>query len=315
METKSNHTLVGGVVLVLLVALLFFVMWLARIGGGEKKPYDLFFKQSVSGLAVGSVVTFSGVPVGEVKKIALVPESPEFVRVRILIDEDVPILQGTTASIASIGFTGVAQINLDGAVRGAPPITAIGPEGVPVIPTRPGALGELLSNAPQLLERLTTLTERLGQLLSDKNQASIASILASTERISRSLADRSPEIAAALADARVTIRQAGIAAEEFGKLAGTTNQLLNEDGKPLVADLRRTVANAERTLAAIETVVNDAKPGIQTLSKQTVPEIGQLVIELRQMSESLGAVAAKIDQDPRSALLGGRKLPDYEPAK
>ena len=315
METKSNHTLVGGVVLILLVALLFFVMWLARIGGGEKKPYDLFFKQSVSGLAVGSVVTFSGVPVGEVKKIALVPESPEFVRVRILIDEDVPILQGTTASIASIGFTGVAQINLDGAVRGAPPITAIGPEGVPVIPTRPGVLGELLSNAPQLLERLTTLTERLGQLLSDKNQASIASILASTERISRSLADRSPEIAAALADARVTIRQAGAAAEEFGKLAGTTNQLLNEDGKPLVADLRRTVGNAERTLAAIETVVNDAKPGIQTLSKQTVPEIGQLVIELRQMSESLGAVAAKIDQDPRSALLGGRKLPDYEPAK
>lgn len=315
METKSNHTLVGGVVLVLLVALLFFVMWLARIGGGEKKPYDLFFKQSVSGLAVGSVVTFSGVPVGEVKKIALVPESPEFVRVRILIDEDVPILQGTTATIASIGFTGVAQINLDGAVRGAPPITAIGPQGVPVIPTRPGALGELLSNAPQLLERLTTLTERLGQLLSDKNQASIASILASTERISRSLADRSPEIAAALADARVTIRQAGIAAEEFGKLAGTTNQLLNEDGKPLVADLRRTVANAERTLAAIETVVNDAKPGIQTLSKQTVPEIGQLVIELRQMSESLGAVAAKIDQDPKAALLGGRKLPDYEPAK
>jgi len=315
METKSNHTLVGGVVLILLVALLFFVMWLARVGGGEKKPYDLFFKQSVQGLAVGSVVTFSGVPVGEVKKIALVPESPEFVRVRILIDEDVPILQGTTATIASIGFTGVAQINLDGAVRGAPPITAIGPQGVPVIPTRPGALGELLSNAPQLLERLTTLTERLGQLLSDKNQASIASILANTDRISRSLADRSPEIAAALADARVTIRQAGIAAEEFGKLAGTTNQLLNEDGKPLVADLRRTVANAERTLAAIETVVNDAKPGIQTLSKQTVPEIGQLVIELRQMSESLGAVAAKIDQDPKAALLGGRKLPDYEPAK
>lgn len=315
METKSNHTLVGGVVLVLLIALMFFIMWLARVGGGEKKPYDVYFKQSVQGLAVGSGVTFSGVPVGEVKKIALVPESPEFVRVRIMIDDEVPILQGTTATIASIGFTGVSQINLDGAVKGAPPITAIGPEGVPVIPTRPGVLGELLSNAPQLLDRLTTLTERLGQLLSDKNQASIASILASTERISRSLADRSPEIAAALADARITIRQAGIAAEEFGKLAGTTNQLLNEDGKPLVADLRRTVGNADRTLAAIESAANDAKPGIQAFSKQTMPEIGQLVVELRQISESLGAVAAKIDEDPKSALLGGRKLPDYEPAK
>src|SRR3546814_16620005 len=68
-----------------------------------------------------------------------------------------------------------------------------GPEGVPVIPAKPGALGELLNSAPQLLERLTTLTERLTQLLSDRNQASIAGILDSTNRISRQLANRSED--------------------------------------------------------------------------------------------------------------------------
>src|SRR3546814_20044098 len=76
------------------------------------------------------------------------------------------------------------------------------PDGVPVIPTKPGALGELLNNAPLLLERLTPLTERLTELLSDRNQASIAGILDNGEDLTKALADRGPEIAAKLAQTR-----------------------------------------------------------------------------------------------------------------
>src|SRR3546814_16202595 len=86
---------------------------------------------------------------------------------------------------------------------GAPPIAcpldnirSACPDGVPVIPTKPGALGELLNNAPLLLERLTTLTERLTDLLSDRNQASIAGILDNVEDLTTAFAERGPEIAA-----------------------------------------------------------------------------------------------------------------------
>lgn len=315
MENKSNYVIVGSTVVALLVVVAVAIMWLARMGGGDTREYDIFFRQSVAGLNIGSGVTFSGVPVGQVKEVSLMPESPEFVRVRVSVKDDVPILQGTTATIAGVGFTGVSQINLDGAIKGAPPIVDDGPAGRPVIPTKPGALGELLSNAPQLLERLTTLTERLGQLLSDRNQASIAGILANTQRISEALADRSPEIAQTLADARVAIQQAGNAAEEFGKLAATTDALLGSDGRAAMAELRRTLTTANQTLLSIDASVKDAQPGIQAFSKQTMPQIGQLVVELRQMSQSLGAVAARLDENPSSALLGGRKLPDYEPRR
>ena len=313
MENKSNYILVGTTVLALLLATVIFIVWMARIGGTDKKEYDIFFKQAVSGLARGSAVDFSGVPVGEVKTIALMPDTPEFVRVRIAVNEDVPILHGTTASISSVGFTGVSQISLDGAIRGAPPIVEPGPEGKPVIPAKPGALGELLNNAPQLLERLTTLTERLTELLSDRNQASIAGILDNTNRISRELANRSPDIAETLAQARIAIKQAGDAAEQMGKLADTTNQIMSEDGKPLVAELRRTVQQANATLATIDTTMKGAQPGLQAFSKQTLPQIGELVVELRDMSASLNAVANRVNQNPNSLLFGGRKLPDYEP--
>ncbi len=313
MENKSNYILVGTTVLALLLATVIFIVWMARIGGGEKKEYDVFFNQSVSGLARGSGVAFSGVPVGEVKNIALLPNTPEFVRVRISVNDDVPILQGTTASIEGIGFTGVSQIALDGAIRGAPPIVEPGPEGRPVIPAKPGALGELLNNAPQLLERLTTLTERLTQLLSDHNQASIAGILENTNRISRELANHSPEITQTLIEARVAIKQAGDAAEQMGKLASTTNELMNEDGKPLVADLRRAVKQADHTLATIDTTMKGAQPSLQAFSKQTLPQVGELVVELRDMSSSLNAIANRVNRNPNSVIFGGPKLPDYEP--
>jgi phospholipid/cholesterol/gamma-HCH transport system substrate-binding protein len=319
METRSNHILVGGVVLALLVAVLAFIIWLSQASAEDNNEYDVFFKQAVDGLARGSAVTFSGVPVGQVASISLQPETPEFVRVRITVRADTPILQGTTATIQGVGFTGVSQIQLDGAVRGSRPITCPSenptsqcPYGVPVIPTKPGALGQLLNSAPELLERVSTLTERLTELLSDRNQASIAGILDNVEEISRSLADRGPEIAATLAEARVALRQAGNAADQFGRVANTTDRLLNRDARPLISDLRSTIRQAETSLANVDALVGDARPGVQALTKQTLPEVGQLVRDLRATSASLRAVTEKVEQGGAGALIGGNKLPDYE---
>ena len=171
------------------------------------------------------------------------------------------------------------------------------------------AKAELLNSAPQLLQNLSALTEKLTQLLSDRNQTSIAGILANTQKISKSLADRAPEIAAALAEARVAIRQAGGAADQIGKLAGK----VNTQADPLLANLNHAVAQADKTLSNLNTVLTEARPGVQAFSKTTIPEVGQLVKDLRAMTESLGAVAAKVDQNPAAAILGGRKLPDYNP--
>ena len=308
METRSNHILVGGVVLALLLALAAFLVWLSGVSGAKSKPYDIFFKQSVEGLSKGGSVSFSGVPSGQIEDIALWKDNPEFVRVRVAVKEETPILQGTTATIQG-SFTGPSTIILDGAVKGAPPITDIGPAGVPVIPTKPGGLGALLSSAPQLLERLSTLTERLTELLSDKNQASIASILANTNRLTDVLADQGPEIRATLQQTRVTIQQAGNAVEKIGNLAGT----LDGETGPLVTDLRATIASAKRSMDTLDVTLKDARPGVQAFSKETLPEISQLVRDLRVMSESLSAVATKIDQGGAASILGSPKLPDYKP--
>ena len=56
METKSNYVVVGAITLLLLALLAAFTVWLSRAGEGSKKEYDIFFQQSVNGLAKGSGV-------------------------------------------------------------------------------------------------------------------------------------------------------------------------------------------------------------------------------------------------------------------
>ncbi|MGZ8282721.1 MAG: MlaD family protein [Allosphingosinicella sp.] len=327
METRSNQILVGSIVLGLIAALAVFIVWLSQLGEGGEKVYDVFFQQSVEGLAKGSAVTFRGVPVGGIRSINLEPASPQFIRVRISVNEDTPVLEGTTATIRGVGFTGVSQIQLD------PPEPEPGqpaverreircpeqnpesecPYGYPVIPTRPGALGQLLNTAPELLERVSALTERLTELFSDRNQDSIAGILDNVEVVSRNLAERSPEIAASLAEARVAIAQAGAAAERFGQLAGSTETMLNEEGRPLINDLRSTIRSAERSMTSLDAVLSDARPGVQAFSNQTLPEVGQLVRDLRATSDSLREVTDRLNQQGVGGVMSGQRLPDYEP--
>jgi len=294
---------------------LLFIVWLAGLSNKATKCYDIYFNQAVGGLNKGSNVTFSGVPVGQVKKISLLPNRPEFVWVRIDVDEQTPVLQGTTAQIKGVGFTGVSEIQLDGAVKGAPPITQPGPQGCAVVPSATGGLGALLNSAPELIERIQRLTERLTELLSDKNQNSIADILENLDRTTKVLADRAPDLADAIADARVAARNAGVAAQKFGVLADSTNQLINEQGKPAAEDLRKSIASIQQAADNLNAMISDARPGVQNFSKSTLPEANRMVRDLRELTQSLNGFTERLNQSGIGGSLGPEKLPDYKPGK
>ncbi|MEN9931746.1 MAG: hypothetical protein RIS17_319, partial [Pseudomonadota bacterium] len=242
MENRSNYVIVGSVGLAMIVGIFVMVLWLARVQGGDAQRFDILFKQSVSGLAVGSPVQFNGVTVGKISDIQLLPARPEFVRVRISIKEDVPVLQGTTAGVEGVGFTGVSQIQLQGAIQGAPPIDAPGPYGVPLIPPRTGGLNDLLATAPQVLSNVSRLTERLNDVLKDENRAALSGILKNADIATATLAKSGPDLAAALAEARNTMTAATATLQRIEALAASGQTLVDSDLKPMAADLRRTAA-------------------------------------------------------------------------
>jgi phospholipid/cholesterol/gamma-HCH transport system substrate-binding protein len=272
-------------------------------------------RPAVENLNKGSNVSFSGVPVGQVQKISLLPNRPEFVWVRVEVDNETPVLQGTTAQIKGVGFTGVSEIQLDGAVRGSPPIQQVGPQGCPVIPATAGGLGALLNSAPELLQRIQRLTERLTELLSDKNQNAIADILENIDRTSKVLADRAPEMADAVVQVRIAAHNAGLAAGNIAALSENTNRLVTEQGQPAAQDLRKAIASVQQATDNLNAMITDARPGVQNFSKSTLPEANRLVHDLRDLTQSLQQVSDKVNQQGIGGALGPAKLPEYKPGK
>jgi phospholipid/cholesterol/gamma-HCH transport system substrate-binding protein len=315
METRSNYVMVGAVTLAMLAGLLLFTVWIAGLSNKQTKCFDVYFAQGVSGLNKGSAVSFSGVPVGQVSKISLLPNRPEFVWVRIEVDDETPVLQGTTAEIKGVGFTGVSEIQLSGAVKGARPITQPGPQGCPVVPASSGGLGALLNSAPELIDRIQRLTERLTELLNDQNQNAIADILENVRDTTVVLRKRAPELADAMADARIAARNAGIAAQRIAILTDNTNKLVVEQGQPAAEDLRRAIASVDRAANNLDSMISDARPGLQNLSKSTLPEANRLIRDMRELSQTLRGVSERVEQNGVGGTLGPKQLPDYKPRK
>ena len=312
METRANHVWVGVVTLAMLALLAAFIIWIARLGETNQREFDIFFKQSVDGLSKGSSVTFSGVPVGQVKDIELWTKDPSFVRVRIAVKDDVPILIGTTATMQS-GFTGTSNIQLEGATRGAPPISEKGPEGVPVIPTKRGGLGELLNSAPVLLERLATLTERLTMVFSDKNQAAIEHILSNTDRMTGSLANAAPQVEKTLVELQDTLGEAKLALAQFQQAAGSADALINGDGKQMVKQFNQSLASIDKASKELQGLISDTRPAVRRLSDNTIPEAEAAIRDLRATTKTLREMTERLNDQGAGAVLGGQKLPDYKP--
>ena len=315
METRSNYVMVGAVTVALLVGVLLFIVWLAGLSNKQTKCYDIYFAQAVGGLNKGSNVTFSGVPVGQIEKISLLPSRPEFVWVRIEVDEQTPVLQGTSAQIKGVGFTGVSEIQLDGAARGSPPITQIGPQGCPVLPATSGGLGALLNSAPELIDRIQRLTERLTELLSDKNQNAIADILENIDVTTKVIRERAPELGDTIKEIRLASHNAAIAANNVAALSDSTNRLVNDQGKPAMENLNKAIVSARQAADNLDAIISDARPGVQNFSKSTLPEANKLVRDLRQLSQSLQDVSNRVNQQGIGGALGPDKLPDYKPGK
>src|SRR5438309_2786652 len=307
--------MVGAVTVALLAGTLLFIVWLAGLSNKATKCYDIYFAQGVGGLNKGSNVSFAGVPVGQVTKISLLPNRPEFVWVRVDVDDQTPVLPGTSAQIHGVGFTGVSEIQLTGAERGKAPIEQVGPQGCPVIPATSGGISALLNSAPELIDRIQKLTERLTELLSDKNQNSISDILENIDVTTQQLRAHAPELGDTIGEIKTASHNAGVAANNVAQLTDNTNRLVNEQGRPALQNLNKAIVSAQQAADNLNAMITDARPGVQNFTKSTLPEANKLVHDLRELSQSLQAVSNRVNQQGIGGTLGPEKLPDYKPGK
>ena len=135
MENRSHALMAGIFTLVLLAAAAVVAIWIGR-DRTQLQPYEIVSATAVSGLNSQSTVRYQGVPVGKVQSLALNPDKPGQVRIRIGVAPSTPITESTWAELGVQGVTGLANVELrdDGSSLKRLTSTAAEPAAIPLRP-------------------------------------------------------------------------------------------------------------------------------------------------------------------------------------
>lgn len=154
METTLSHEIKVGIFAA--VGLLLFCLSIILLGGDKyffRSSYDLKVRMpQVQGLGRGSVVSLTGVPVGNVEKIDFVPQSSE-VEITLSLQRNVQnrITEGSMASVKTQGALGDKYIYIEPG-----PITAM--------PLKDGAL-LVTDKTPDFLDIIASKGAEMGEVV------------------------------------------------------------------------------------------------------------------------------------------------------
>ncbi len=336
METRASYLIVGLFVVVLGAALVGFAVWLTQ---GQLNAavarYDIRFDGSVSGLQVGSSVSYSGVPVGEVSAVSIDPADIERVLVTIEIPENVPVLDGTMATLQLQGITGAVAVLLSGGTQGAAPLRAGAGQTNPEIPSRPSQLAQLLDETPDLVTDLSTVVNRAAAILSPQNQAALTATLENLALVSGGLADRMADIQTVLNDAAGTmgsVRDASVslartAAQVEKDLNAVTNETLEtlealtsaaqrvdslvgnngEDLSALIADARAATGDVAAMAQEVRRLTEQNSEPLLEFTTGTLVELTTFLAEARGLIAGLNRVTTQVERNPAGFLFGNQQ--------
>ncbi len=281
METKANYVAVGGFVLICMLGLVVTLLWLA--GAQYSQEYVYFqtsFKGPVTGLGDGTTVRYNGIDVGHVTELKFDPNDPQKVIAKLQLKPDLHIRQDSEASIESEGLTGGSYVEVSGGTKKSPELTAP-PGQIPVIRSSPSTLQQLVQSAPQLVAKLNVAADRVNDILNDKNRKTFGDILSNLDTTTSTLARRSGDIDATLAN--------------FSQVSRTLAQASTKIG-PTLADADDGVKKFAKLSADADAFVNGEGLG----------QLSDLLRETSGLVTSLTRLSNELDRQPTKLLFGDR---------
>ncbi len=305
METRANYTAVGAFVLALAAAVFVFVIWLAKVQFDKAiQPYYIMVTGTVTGLVEGGPVRYRGVNVGTVSDIRINPENVEEVRLTIEVPEDTPIKTDAVASLEPVGVTGGVYVEIQGGSKDAP-LLREKVSGIPVIASRPSSIAAVLSKAPEVLENLMTISNRLTLLLNDDNQKAIGTLLANLAQASGNANDTMRNANLLIVDLR---RQADTLSKQAEVLMVTANDTVGKVGRDttvITAELAKTSKEINKLSASLAGMIEENREPIRDFTATGLYDLSQLLIHLQDLTNNLSRVSRRLERDPTDLLFGG----------
>lgn len=290
MERTAHYFIVGLFVTATLLALVFFLIWLA--GARDARSFDMYtveFRDSISGLEEGSNVQYKGVKVGKVMKLRLVPEDHELVLVDIGVDKATPVHAGTEVTLEAQGITGLVRLEMasKNGVTQPPPLREGNP--YPVLKGRGSRLYKALEDIPAITQEVLAISKKLNEFLDEETLAALHQTVQNAQGMSKDL--NGVLSRANVANITMLLDNFAESSERFPAMAERFTQAARQ------LDAAAEVLNG---------ILSRNRGSIDRFASQGLSQITEASREAKGTAESLRGLADKLREDPSQLI--------YQPA-
>ncbi|CAN5342497.1 MlaD family protein [soil metagenome] len=305
MENKSHAIAAGAFVLGLVAALVALVVWLTR-DDTVRNTYELSTREAVSGLQPQAMVRYRGIAVGKVTLIDFDPKVKGNVRVRISVDDRVPLTQSSYATLSYQGVTGLAFIALDD--KGESQVALVpNADDPPRIPLRQSMLAQLQDRGEAIIKQVEQVTTRVNTLLDDRNQKRIADALENIAQAAASANQLTRQIDAtvknglnpALAALPPLVERTRDTMGSLKTAAGDVSRVAN--------NLNATATRLNAPDGPMDRLGDGTKAlsqAVDSFNNATLPRLNRVAEDTSHAVRRLGRAADGINDNPQSLLFG-----------
>jgi phospholipid/cholesterol/gamma-HCH transport system substrate-binding protein len=338
MERKSPYVLIGAAVLVFVAALVGFVVWKLRAGDRTAYAYYvIFFSGDVQGMTTDSAVFYRGLRVGRVYSIALASRRDvqrstgrerlsEKIEVTVAVDSHIDIRERSYAVFEKPFIAGAAFVQIVGRldVDEIKPKKKLGEKPYPEIREGTSFLQATSASAQEVLTKASVTVERLNELLSAENLASVSDTLKNLSTATGAFAKQDAAIQATLAELPGAVAEIRGTFDKLNGLADSLSLIALELGpqdaetrKALAgkqpSELRKTVTEARQALTNIDgaagqlnRLLAENRTPVKQFTESGLAEISLAIRELRQLTSNLNIIATKLERDPAGFVFSGK---------
>ena len=261
MDTKINFFKIGIFILIFILMLLAVIFWLGKYGFEKKKfdEYSIYFKESVSGLNVGSAIKYKGFEVGNVNEIKINPNNSEEIELNILIQKGTPIKEDNYAILGNLGITGLKYIELKGGTNDSA-LLKENESGIKIIQSKTSDLVSLFDSTQDITQEFMLVLNQIKKVLDDKNIDKFSKILSKSEnsafnieQLSEYLVKNEKKIDLLLKDISTLVKTSNESFVSVNKSANSFKELSKES----FDKLNKVLNSLDETLIQTQNLVNE----------------------------------------------------------
>jgi phospholipid/cholesterol/gamma-HCH transport system substrate-binding protein len=247
--------------------------------------------------------------------------------VTVAVASSIDIRERSYAVFEKPFIAGAAYVQIVGRldVDQIKPKKKLGDKPYPEIREGASFLEATSTSAQELLSKAGTTVDRLNEVLSPENIASVGELLKNLSTVSGSFAKQDSSIQAALADlpgAVASFKQTferldglsdklGLIADELGPQdAATRKALAGKDQGELakaVVEARAAMTKLNGASNELNKLLAENRRPILRFTETGLTELGLTIHELRELTANLNIIATKLERDPAGFIFSGKQ--------